>query len=102
MKDNPTVISLLIAGIVALAGVIVWLALYIRKINNDRIKDMQEAREHVIRLTGDNALVMTRMDATVQANTKAIEEVGSKTSSAMDRLNLTVGDLHKWIIGNMK
>lgn len=102
MEPTITIIRVLIGAISTLAGVIVWLALYIRKINNDRIKDQKESSEHIIRLSSDSSLVMTKMDATIQANTKAIESSGTLTADAMNRFNMTVVDLHKWIIANMK
>jgi len=98
MKENPTVITLLIIAIGALAGVIVWLALYIRSLHNKSIERQQGNKEQLIKVITENTIMNTRMESAIHANTKATEKGAEVMGGSMDRMSTVVNDLHKYIL----
>lgn len=101
-KQDPRIVTLLIIAIVALAGVIVWLALYIRSVHNKNGKQQVENTRQILTMTEKVVEVITRVDSTMLLHTKSNELTTQQTVMAMTALDRTVNDLHKYILQSTK
>jgi hypothetical protein len=92
--------SFLITGISAFGGVIVAMALYIRKMNNDRIKEGKETREILLKVVDKNTEAYQGMKASIEMNTVATKNGAEQMRGATDRLVNAVDNLNRDIRNN--
>jgi hypothetical protein len=85
----------LISGISALGIVIVWLALYIRKMHNERIKEGKETKELLIKIVEKNTEAYHGMKASIEMNTVATKNGAEQMRGATDRLSNAVDNLNR-------
>lgn len=85
----------LITGISVLASGIVWLALYIRKMHNERVKDMKETKDMLLKVVDKNTEAYFGMKASIEMNTMATKNGAEEMRGATDRLSNAVDNLNR-------
>jgi hypothetical protein len=102
-----TLEAALITGITAMGGVVVWLALWVRKMNNERIKESKETKEmmlqtqHVlVAIVEKNTEGFHGMKASIERNTVATQNGAEQMRGATDRLTNAVDNLNRDIRNN--
>lgn len=100
MNDTPNIVMLLISTISILGGVIVWLALWIRKMYNSSQKKAEEDKHMLVGIVKENTSVMSEFKANIQANTVATTNAAEQTSRSMDRLSGTIENLNRDVLKN--
>lgn len=98
MKETPQIITMLTGALTVLGAVIVWLALYIRKLHNQAMKTGEANRDIILKVVEKTTEVMADVNATIHNNTVATTNGAEQTTRAMDRLGGVVNDLHKTIL----
>ncbi len=98
----PTMTGILITAISALSGVIVWLALYIRRLHNRSLHMQVENTKQMLGMTERVVEVVTKVNATIAINTETIERTAHMTNKTMGSLQGTVNDLHKYLLSALK
>jgi methyl-accepting chemotaxis protein len=78
--------TLLITGISALSGVIVGLALYVRKLHNQSLKTMKETQEVILKVVEKNTDAYHEMKTSIMMNTEATKNGAETMRGAVDRL----------------
>lgn len=76
----------LISGISAMGLAIVWLALYIRKMHNERIKAMKETQDVILKVVEKNTDAYHEMKTSIIMNTEATKNGAETMRGAVDRL----------------
>lgn len=85
----------LITGISVLSSGIVWLALYIRKMHNERVKDMKETKDMLLKVLDKNTEAYFGMKASIEMNTMATKNGAEEMRGATDRLSNAVDNLNR-------
>ncbi len=85
-----------------MGGVIVWLALWARKINNERANDSKSTKEMMLKtqevllhVIGKNTEVQQEMKASIERNTVATTNGAEQMRGATDRLTTAVDNLNR-------
>jgi hypothetical protein len=92
---NMTNEAYLITAISVMSGAIVWLALYIRKMHNERVKDMKETKDVLLKVVDKNTEAYFGMKASIDMNTIATKNGAEEMRGATDRLSTAVDNLNR-------
>ena len=103
--DKITPVSLLITGIVTLAGAIAPLVIYIKslvtyisklhKAHEERVSILNKTHEErLINLYKENLIMISKVIETINKNSEAI----NRNTDVTQQNNITVNDFHKYIL----
>ena len=102
-----TLEAALITGITTLGAVVVYLATWVRKINNERIKEGRETKQMMIQtqtvlvgIVEKNTEAYHGMKASIERNTVATTNGAEQMRGATDRLSNAVDNLNRDIRNN--
>jgi hypothetical protein len=87
-----------ITAISALVSVIVFLAIWIRKMYNHAIKRSEEDKKELLSVIKENTQINSEMKAAIQMNTLASTNGAEQTSRSMDRLSDAVENLNRDVL----
>lgn len=90
----------LISGISILGAVVVWLALYIRKLHTSQMKKSEETQAILVKLVDKNTEAYQGMKASIEMNTVATKNGAEQMRGATDRLANAVDNLNRDIRNN--
>src|SRR6187402_948736 len=99
---SMTLETALITGISALGAVVVYLALWVRKMNSERIKEGKETKEMMLQtqhvlvgIVEKNTEAYQGMKASIERNTVATTNGAEQMPGATDRLTTAVDNLNR-------
>jgi hypothetical protein len=85
----------LITGISILGSVVVWLALYVRKLHNSQMKESKEMQGILVKLVDKNTEAYQGMKASIEMNTVATKNGAEQMRDATHRLSSAVDNLNR-------